>query len=69
MYVRLVHLVDAAKRKELMIIYAENLASTGYTAAQLGEGGVEHAKWGAIADELAGKARRNITIAILNDFP
>jgi hypothetical protein len=68
MYVRLVHLIDAAKRKELMIIYAENLAPTGYTAAQLGEGGAEHAKWGAIADELAGKAERNITITIRKDI-
>jgi hypothetical protein len=32
--VRLVHFIEAAKRKELMIIYAESLAPTGLTAAQ-----------------------------------
>ena len=35
MDVRLVHLLDAEKRKELMIIYGEDLASTGFTAADL----------------------------------
>jgi hypothetical protein len=39
MYVRLVHLLDAEKRKELMIIYGEDLASTGFTAVDLREGG------------------------------
>jgi len=29
MYVRLVHLLDDQKRKELMIIYGEDLAATG----------------------------------------
>jgi hypothetical protein len=35
MSVRLVHLLDETRRKELMIIYAEDLALSGYTAAQL----------------------------------
>ena len=30
MYVRLVHLLDKEKRKELMIIYGEDLAPTGF---------------------------------------
>jgi hypothetical protein len=38
MYVRLVHLLDAEKRKGLMIIYGEDLASTGFTTADLREG-------------------------------
>jgi hypothetical protein len=62
MSVRLVHLLDATKRKELMIIYAESLAPTGYTAAQLEQGGAEHAKWDAIADVLIRRAERSITI-------
>ena len=33
-YVRLVHLLDEQKRRELMIIYGENLAPTGFTAAE-----------------------------------
>lgn len=39
MYVRLINLLDAEKRKELMIIYGEDLASTGFTAADLRQGG------------------------------
>ncbi len=35
MYVRLVHLLDDQKRKELMIIYGEDLAPTGLTVADL----------------------------------
>jgi hypothetical protein len=62
MWVRLVHLLDAAKRKELMIIYAEALAPTGYTAANLKEGGAEYTKWNGIADGLIRRAERSITI-------
>lgn len=62
MWVRLVHLVDAAKRKELMIIYSEGLGSMGYTADQLGEGGAEHDKADAILDGLIGRAERSISI-------
>jgi hypothetical protein len=68
MYVRLVHLFDAAKRKELMIIYAEGLAPTGYMAKQLAEGGSEHDKWAAISSELAQRAVRSITITDANQF-
>ncbi len=62
MSVRLAHLTDATKRKELMIIYAESLAPTGYTAAQLQAGGAEHAKWAALAERLIREAERSITI-------
>jgi len=41
-YVRLVHLLNAQKRKELMIIYGEDLAPTGLTASDLREGGNAH---------------------------
>jgi hypothetical protein len=68
MYVRLVHLFDGAKRKELMIIYAENLAPTGYLAKQLAEGGSEHDKWAAISSELAQRAEQSITITAGNQF-
>ena len=36
---RLVHLVDEAKRNELMIIYLEDLSGMGLTAADLAKGG------------------------------
>jgi hypothetical protein len=63
MAVRLVHLVDTMKRKELMIIYAESLAPTGYSTAQLAEGGAEHAKWAAIADGLVRRAEQSVSIS------
>ena len=62
MSVRLVHLTDATKRKELMIIYAESLAPTGYTAATLKEGGTEHAAWASIQNGLVRRAEQTITI-------
>jgi hypothetical protein len=62
MYVRLVHLLDQQKRKELMIIYGEVLAPTGFTAAELSEGGKAHDRWSGIADALLEGAERRITI-------
>lgn len=52
MYVRLVHLLDEAKRKELMIIYGEDLRTTGFTAVELSDLGKAHDRWPAIADSL-----------------
>ncbi len=62
MYVRLVHLLDEQKRKELMIIYGEVLAPTGFTAAELSEGGKAHGRWPGIADALLDGAQRRLTI-------
>jgi hypothetical protein len=62
MYVRLVHLLDEQKRKELMIIYGEDLASTGFTAAELHEGGKAYAQWPAIDKDLIARAKEKITI-------
>jgi len=62
MYVRLVHLLDNEKRKELMIIYGEDLAPAGFSAAELSEGGKAHGQWPGIADALLERAERRITI-------
>jgi hypothetical protein len=62
MYVRLVHLVDKEKRKELMIIYGENLGPTGLTPAELSVGGKAHDRWPGIADALLEDAQRRITV-------
>ncbi len=61
MYLRLVHLPDAAKRKELMIIVGKRLPD-GLNAAAVKEGGAAHAKWPAMQDELVTWASRNIVI-------
>jgi hypothetical protein len=62
MYVRLVHLLDREKRKELMIIYGENLAPTGFTVADLSDGGKNRARWPALADALLAAAQKRITV-------
>ena len=48
--VRLVHLLDEQKRKELMIIYSENL--TGFAAADLKKGGKAENLWLSLEDDL-----------------
>jgi len=62
MYVRLVHLLDAEKRKELMIIYGEHLAPRGFSAVELGEGGRAFDHWPAIEKQLIGRAEKKIRI-------
>jgi hypothetical protein len=62
MYVRLVHLLDDRKRKELMIIYGEDLSDTGYTAAELRGGGKEYARWPKIEEGLVARAEKKIMI-------
>ncbi len=62
MYVRLVHLLDEQKRKELMIIYGEDLVSTGFTAVDLHEGGKAYDRWPQIANGLVERAEKKIVI-------
>jgi hypothetical protein len=62
MYVRLVHLLDAEKRKELMIIYGEDLAETGLTAPELAESGMAHDRWPTIDRGLIERAEKAIGV-------
>ncbi len=62
MYVRLVHLLDDEKRKELMIIYGEDVAPTGFTAAELKAGGKAHDQWTMIEKGLVGRAEEKVAI-------
>jgi hypothetical protein len=62
MSVRLVHLLDEQKRKELMIIYGENLAPTGFTAVDLKKGGKAENNWSMIEDDLLVRAKEKIKI-------
>jgi hypothetical protein len=61
MSVRLVHLLDD-KRKELMIIYAEDLAATGLTVADLQEGGKDRGQWPGIESGLIERAKKQIAV-------
>lgn len=58
---RLVHIVDAANRSELMIIYMEGLPQ-GQTAADLLPGGKDSARWPAVVVELMAHTKENIKI-------
>jgi hypothetical protein len=59
---RLVHLVDEAKRNELMIIYMEDLSGMGLTAADLAEGGRAAARWDEISKGLLERAVKGLKI-------
>ncbi|HEX8560717.1 MAG TPA: hypothetical protein VF668_21670 [Pyrinomonadaceae bacterium] len=59
---RLVHLTDASKRSELMVIYLEDLGGTGMTAADLNEGGRAAAQWESVSKALLERARAGMTI-------
>jgi len=61
MVVRLVHLMDE-KRKELMIIYAEDLAWRGFKAAELEKGGAAHDQWPTLERGLTESAEKKIAI-------
>jgi hypothetical protein len=63
MFQRLVHLVDEAKRNELMIIYAEDLTGLGLRAADLAESGHAAARWDKISHTLLESAMRNMAVS------
>ena len=62
MYVRLVHLLDDKKRKELMIIYGEDLAPTGFSAADLEENGKSRDHWLGLETGLIARAQQSISL-------
>jgi hypothetical protein len=59
---RLVHMVDEAKRDELMIIYLEDLSGMGLTATDLAEGGRASARWDEISNGLLERAVKGLKI-------
>lgn len=62
MSVRLVHLLDDAKRQELMFIYMEDLALNGASVAQLQAAGDE-SKWQQLKAGLLERATQRIQVA------
>jgi hypothetical protein len=61
MSVRLVHLLDEQKRKELMIIYSEDVAPTGFTASELRKGGKAYGRWPSLQNELVERAEKKFS--------
>ena len=66
MDVRLVHLLDEQKRKELMVIYGEDVSHTGFTATDLSERGRAFSRWPVIENALIERAKSKITIRVPN---
>ena len=62
-YARLVHLSDASRRKELMIIFVDDLAQTGFRESDLKEGGPHADRWRDIEKRHLDKVRENLTLA------
>jgi hypothetical protein len=60
---RLVHLLDEAKRNELMIIYMEDLSGMGLTAADLASNGKAAAEWEEVSKGLLERAVKGIKIS------
>ena len=62
-YVRLVHMVDEAKRNELMIIYMEDLTELGLTAADLAERGAARARWPEVEKGILDRALKYLKVS------
>ena len=60
---RLVHLIDEAKRNELMIIYLEDLTPLKLTAADLAPDGKSAAEWEKVAAGLLDRATKNMKLS------
>ncbi len=61
-YARLVYLTDASRRKELMIIFIDNLAPLGLSASDLNEDGLEAQRWPEVEKNFLEKIRRTLTL-------
>jgi hypothetical protein len=59
MYVRLVYLFHQ-KRKELMIIYAEDTAQSGLTVEELRQGGKANRHWPVVEKGLLERAEKSV---------
>ena len=62
MYARMVYLTDESKQKELMIIFMDDLASYGLTAAELNDGGANAARWPEIEQAHLDRIRDTLTV-------
>ena len=61
-YARLVYLTDESRQKELMIIFIDDLASYGLTAAELNEGGSSASRYAEIEQALIDRIRSTLEI-------
>ena len=59
---RLVHLVDAEKRREVMVLYSEDLGRFGCTAAELAEGGRAAVRWPELEELILRHALKGLQV-------
>ena len=62
-YARLVHIPDDASRKELLIIFMEDLAPTGWTGESLREGGEHEGRWPEVEAAHLDRIKRVMTLS------
>ena len=62
-YARLVHIPDDASRKELLIIFMEDLAPTGWTGESLREGGEHEGRWPEVEAAHLDRIKRVMSLA------
>lgn len=61
-YARLVYLTDESRTKELMIIFIDDLADYGVTAAELNEGGSSASRYGEIEQALIDRIKATLSV-------
>ncbi len=61
-YARLVYLTDESRQKELLLIFIDDLAPRGLTAAELEEGGAQHARWPEVEKAHLDRIRQTLTV-------
>ncbi len=61
-YARLVYLTDETKRKELMIIFVDDLARYGHTAPELKDGGASASQWPAVEQAHLDRIRATLEV-------
>lgn len=66
-YARLVFLTDASRRKELMIVFIDDLATSGLTAPELSSNGSQAARWPKVEKKMLEKIRADLTLITPKD--
>jgi len=61
-YARLVYLTDESRQKELMIIFIEDLASYGFNASELEDGGSSESLWPDVEQTLLDRITNTLTV-------
>ncbi|MEM7283732.1 MAG: hypothetical protein AAF438_19125 [Pseudomonadota bacterium] len=61
-YARLVHIPDEAQRKELLIIFMDDLAPLGLSSDDLGPGGDQETQWQSIEQAHLNKIKQVLTL-------